>query len=59
MNTTDAKRTTFVIEEWTAVERNTLRGFCRVRLPSGLVFHDVGVARGSRPLVQRRHCRAS
>jgi hypothetical protein len=32
-----------VIEDWTAVERNTLRGFCRARMPSGVVYHDCGV----------------
>jgi len=35
----------FIIEEFVAVERNTLRGFCRVRAPSGLVLHDVSVHR--------------
>jgi hypothetical protein len=34
-----------VIEDWVAVERNTLRGFCRVRMPSGTIFHDVSVHR--------------
>lgn len=33
----------FVVDEWTPVVRNTLRGFCRVRTPSGLIFHDVAV----------------
>jgi hypothetical protein len=33
----------FVIEEFTAVTRNTLLGFARVRLPSGLVVHDCAV----------------
>jgi len=33
----------FVVEEFTAVVRNTLRGFARVRLPSGMVLHDVAV----------------
>jgi hypothetical protein len=33
----------FVIEEFVAVARNTLRGFARVRLPSGMVLHDVAV----------------
>ena len=33
----------FIIEEFTAVVRNTLRGFCRVRLPSGMVLHDVAI----------------
>jgi hypothetical protein len=36
--------TTFVIEEFVAVERGTtLRGFVRVRTPSGFVFHDVSI----------------
>jgi hypothetical protein len=34
---------TVTIEEFLAVERNTLRGFCRVRLPSGLIIHDVAI----------------
>jgi hypothetical protein len=33
----------FVVEDWTPVQRNTLRGFARVRTPSGTVFHDVAV----------------
>ena len=32
-----------VIEEFRAVTRNTLRGFARVRLPSGMVIHDVAI----------------
>ena len=32
-----------VIEEYTAVTRNALRGFARVRMPSGTIFHDVGI----------------
>jgi hypothetical protein len=32
-----------IVEEWKAVGRNTLLGFCRVRLPSGMVLHDVAV----------------
>jgi hypothetical protein len=35
--------TTFIIEEFVAVARNTLVGFARVRTPSGLIFHDVAV----------------
>jgi hypothetical protein len=31
----------FIIEDFTAVVRNTLRGFARVRTPSGMVLHDV------------------
>jgi hypothetical protein len=32
-----------VIEEFKAVTRNSLRGFARVRLPSGMILHDVVV----------------
>jgi hypothetical protein len=33
----------FVVDEWTPVARNTLIGFARVRLPSGMVLHDVSI----------------
>jgi hypothetical protein len=33
----------FVVEEFVPVVRNTLRGFARVRMPSGMVLHDVAV----------------
>ncbi len=51
-----------VIEEFKPLVRNTLRGFCRVRLPSGMVLHDcavhekegrVWVAPPGRPIVDR------
>jgi hypothetical protein len=32
-----------VIEEFKLVEKNTLRGWARVRMPSGMILHDVGV----------------
>jgi hypothetical protein len=32
-----------VIEEFVVVTKATLRGFARVRLPSGLVLHDVAI----------------
>jgi hypothetical protein len=32
-----------LIEEFRPLERNTLRGFARVRLPAGLILHDVAV----------------
>jgi hypothetical protein len=32
-----------VIEEFVVVTKNTLRGFARVRLPSGLILHDVAI----------------
>jgi N6-adenosine-specific RNA methylase IME4 len=34
---------TFIIEDFAPVIRTTLRGFCRVRTPSGMVLHDVAV----------------
>lgn len=34
---------TFIIEEFSAVTRNTLRGFCKVRMPSGMIIADVAV----------------
>jgi hypothetical protein len=35
--------TAFIIEDFTPVLRNTLRGFARVRVPSGTIFHDVTI----------------
>ncbi len=35
--------TGIVIEEFRAVARNSLRGFARVRMPSGVIFHDVAI----------------
>jgi hypothetical protein len=32
-----------VVEEFKAVTRNSLRGFARVRMPSGMIFHEVVV----------------
>jgi hypothetical protein len=34
-----------VIEDFVVMERNTLRGFARVRMPSGVIFHDVAIHR--------------
>jgi hypothetical protein len=31
------------ISDWKSLERNTLRGFCTVNLPSGLTLHEVAV----------------
>jgi hypothetical protein len=31
------------IEEFKSVEKNTLRGWARVRMPSGMILHDVGI----------------
>jgi hypothetical protein len=31
------------IEEFNPFLKNSLIGFCRVRMPSGLIFHDVSV----------------
>jgi hypothetical protein len=52
----------FVIEDFVRVERNTLRGFAKVRIPSGIIFHDVAIHRqadvawaspASKPLLNR------
>ena len=32
-----------VLREWRQVRKNTLRGFCVVELPSGLVIRDVSI----------------
>jgi hypothetical protein len=32
-----------IIEEFKPIRRNSLLGFCRIRMPSGVIFHDVGV----------------
>jgi hypothetical protein len=39
----EARDRSFIIEEFTAVVRALLCGFTRVRLPSGMVLHDVAV----------------
>jgi hypothetical protein len=38
-----ATNSDFVIEDFKAVTRNSLRGFARIRMPSGMIFHDVVV----------------
>jgi hypothetical protein len=52
----------FIVEDFVKVERNTLRGFAKVRTPSGIVFHDVAIHRqgdaawaspASKPLLDR------
>jgi hypothetical protein len=52
----------FVIEDFVKVERSTLRGFAKVRTPSGIIFHDVAIHRqadaawaspASKPLLNR------
>src|SRR5262245_59728722 len=30
----------FVISDWKAVTKNTLRGFCSITMPSGMVLHN-------------------
>jgi hypothetical protein len=35
--------TQITISDWKPLERNTLRGFCTVSLPSGLILHDAAV----------------
>ncbi len=32
-----------VVEEFKPMMRNSLRGFARVRMPSGMIFHDVTI----------------
>jgi hypothetical protein len=29
--------------DWREMTRNTLRGFCRVQMPAGIVLHDVAI----------------
>lgn len=31
------------ISDWKPIERNSLRGFCTVCLPSGMILHDVAI----------------
>jgi hypothetical protein len=33
----------FVIEEFSAVTKNTLRGFAKIRMPSGMIVADVSI----------------
>jgi hypothetical protein len=33
----------FVVEEFAPVTRNTLRGFARIRMPSGMIVADVAI----------------
>lgn len=42
---TGAHVSSAVIEEWREMRRNSLLGFARVRLPSGMILHDVAVHR--------------
>ena len=32
-----------MLDDWRPLAKNTLRGFARVRLPEGIVLHDVAV----------------
>lgn len=32
-----------VVDEFKPLQKNTLRGFCRLLLPEGLILHDVSV----------------
>lgn len=38
-----AVRHAFIVEDWKPMVRNTLRGFCTVTLPSGMILSDVSV----------------
>jgi hypothetical protein len=33
----------FIVQSFTSIRRNSLRGFATVRLPSGMVLSDVGI----------------
>lgn len=33
----------FIVEEFSARRANTLRGFAKGKLPSGIILHDVGI----------------
>lgn len=35
--------TGIIVEEFKAVRSNSLRGFARVRMPSGMILHDVAL----------------
>jgi len=35
-----------VVEEFSALRKNTLRGFAKVRLASGMILHDVAIHAG-------------
>ena len=34
---------TITVEEFKSLSKNRLRGFARVRMPSGVIFHDVSI----------------
>ena len=38
-----AQNQAIIVDEFTPVTRNTLRGFCKVILPSGMVLSDVSI----------------
>jgi hypothetical protein len=52
-----------VVEEFSALRKNTLRGFAKVRLASGMIVHDVAIHAGggnkawasppSKPMIDR------
>src|SRR5690349_5144333 len=51
-----------VVEEFIPINRATLLGFCRARMPSGMVIHDIGIhyrdgriwaSPASRPMIGR------
>jgi hypothetical protein len=35
-----------VVEEFRALRQNSLRGFAKIRLPSGMILHDVAIHAG-------------
>ena len=40
---TAAVRHAFIVDEWKPMHRATLRGFCKVTMPSGMILADVAV----------------
>jgi hypothetical protein len=40
---TAAVRHAFIVDEWKPMHRATLRGFCKVTMPSGMILADVSV----------------
>jgi hypothetical protein len=43
MSGTATKARAFVLEEFFEIRRNTLRGFAKVAMPSGMVMSDVAI----------------
>ena len=39
-NTLDTAKDRFIVREWRPFEKNTLRGFLSLELPSGIIIHN-------------------